>query len=202
MFSNIEKYIGLRACEEALNKREVNIPNTLCILEALELCLDNNIASFNGTTYVQVKGTATGPAFSCSYADITVDLCIDRIVMSENNPWKKHIPAWARFRDDIYLPWIGTAEERVEFFDWLHGLVPALQFVMSDIKPEGVVRLDMLVYSKDGKIHTKITSKACDPHAYLLPLSCHPTHIYNNIPYGVLQRVKKNCSNQAEAEEE
>ena len=155
MFSNIDKSIGLKACEEALDKREEQIPKTLCILEALELCLDNNIASFKGIIYVQMYGTATGPAFSCSYCDITVDKCIDRIVMSNMNPWRKYIPAWARFRDDIYIPWLGTAEQRMEFLNWLNSLVPSLEFVMSDIKPEGVVYLDMLVYSKDGKIHTK-----------------------------------------------
>ena len=60
----------------------------------------------------------------------------------------------------------------------------------------------MKIYTKNGKIHTRISSKECDPHAYLLPTSCHPTHIYQNIPYGVLCRVKRNCSEPEVAKEE
>ena len=31
-------------------------------------------------------------------------------------------------------------------------------------------------------------------HAYLMPSSCHPTHVCKNIPKGVMKRVKRNCT--------
>ena len=44
-------------------------------------------------------------------------------------------------------------------------------------------------------------SKSSDTHAYLMPISCHPTHICRNIPKGVMKRVKRNCSNDFKCEE-
>ena len=58
----------------------------------------------------------------------------------------------------------------------------------------GVEYLDLFIYTKNENICTRIYCKPCDPHAYLLPSSCHATHIFKNIPLSVLSRVKKNCS--------
>ena len=44
------------------------------------------------------------------------------------------------------------------------------------------------------KVVTGMYSKSSDTHAYLLPTSCHPTHICKNIPGGVMKRVRRNCS--------
>ena len=51
-----------------------------------------------------------------------------------------------------------------------------------------------IFYFKDGRIESKVWSKPCDPHAYLLPSSCHPYHICENIPVGVFKRLKRICS--------
>lgn len=65
---------------------------------------------------------------------------------------------------------------------------------MSDPSMDGTMFLDTFIYTKNGNIETMATSKPTDSHSYLLPQSCHPTHIAENIPYGVAHRVYKNCS--------
>ena len=44
-------------------------------------------------------------------------------------------------------------------------------------------------------------SKSSDTHAYLMPTSCHPTHVCRDIPKGVIKRVKRNCSSDLKCEE-
>ena len=141
-----------------------------------------------------------GPSYSCSYADIAVDESIDQKVMSDFNLYYKHIALWARFRDDIYCPWRGNVHELKEFDIWLNSLDPKLKFEMK-FSREGVEFLDLFIYSANNCIETRIYSKPSDPHAYLLPSSYHPTHICENIPYSVMSRVRRCCSEETAYEQ-
>ncbi|NRB82112.1 MAG: GIY-YIG nuclease family protein, partial [Saccharospirillaceae bacterium] len=171
--------------------------STDCILEGLTISLEENIAVFDNTTAKQISGTAMGPHHSCSYADIAVDYAIDSYVMSDNNPWKAWIGFWGRFRDDIYCPWLGSKSELFQFDEWLNNLDPHLFFTIEVNENNIITFLDLELSIVDNKICTKITSKACDSHSYLLPSSCHPSHICRNIPKGIMQRVKRNCSDES-----
>ena len=134
-----------------------------------------------------------GPHHSCSYADIAIDYAIDQKVMSAQNPWRSSIGSWSRFRDDIYCPWTGSQEELVQFDHWLNQLDPQLSFTL-ETSTEGVVFLDLKLSTQGSTVVTGMHSKSSDTHAYLLPTSCHPTHICKNIPKGVMKRVRRNCS--------
>ena len=84
------------------------------------------------------------------------------------------------------------------FNTFLNTCDPDLQFTSTGASSEGVVSLDLKINTGiNNHIETDIYCKACDPHAYLLPTSCHPTHICKNIPKSVLTRVKRNCSTEA-----
>ena len=73
--------------------------STEAIIKALEITLDYNIASFNGTTYRQVRGAAMGPKNSCEYADCAMDE-IDTLVNCDTEHGPPHRPAfWGRLRD-------------------------------------------------------------------------------------------------------
>ena len=63
MFPNIPREFGIVECTKHLNKRPTPsmLFSTECIVEALKITLDNNIASFNSTAYKQLQGTAMGP---------------------------------------------------------------------------------------------------------------------------------------------
>ena len=113
--------------------------------------------------------------------------------MSSQNPWRDSIGLWARFRDDIYCPWTGTQEELVQFDRWLNQLDPQLSFTLEN-SAEGAVFLDLKLSTQGCTVVTAMHSKSSDTHAYLLPTSCHPSHICKNIPKGVMKRVRRNCS--------
>ena len=61
MFPSISKEIGLPACRNILEQRPIKLFSTDCVMEALEITLDNNITIFNENMYIQISGTAMGP---------------------------------------------------------------------------------------------------------------------------------------------
>ena len=197
MFPNIPREFGITECTKHLNERpEPVLFSTECIVEGLKLTLDNNIANFNGTTYQQLQGTAMGPKNSCDYADLAMNF-IDQAVHN-NNPecsTNPYVPiSWYRFRDDIYMPWVGTVDELMIFMDWLNSIHESLKFTVK-YSTEGVEFLDFLIYSdSDDKIQTKLFAKSSDTHCYLIPTSCHKTHVVENIPYNTARRVFQNNS--------
>ena len=54
--------------------------------------------------------------------------------------------------------------------------------------------MDTLVTIKKGVIVTDLYKKPTDRCQYLLPSSCHPAHVTNNIPYSMAYRVLRICS--------
>ena len=205
MYPNINNSRCIESCRKALNARynrcpiieHPNLIPTECIIEAIEFCLYNNVTEFCDNVYAQCEGTAMGPAHACSYADIARHYLIDDVVMSEVNPLRNKIPLWAGFRDDIYVPFIGSDSELREFCTFLNSCDDDLKFVMNPSEPslEGVEYLDLFIYTGiNNQISTKVYSKPCDPHAYLLPTSCHPLHMCKNIPNGVITRIKRNST--------
>ena len=134
-----------------------------------------------------------GPKNSCEYADCAMDE-IDTLVNCDTEHGPPHRPAfWGRLRDDIYMAWTGTVEQLLEFMTWLNGIHPDLVFTY-DYSTEGVEFLDTFVYAVGSVVHTRLYSKPSDTHCYLIPTSCHRTHVLKNIPYGVARRVRQNSS--------
>ena len=189
MFPSIDNVMGLDACHDLLNKRDVLFPSTTSILEATKITLENNISYFNNVAFVQNNGTAMGPHNACSYADIAMHP-IDKII---NNNKNYTIALWCRFKDDIFCPWIMGSEKLHEFHAWINSLHPKIKFTMNFAEDplEGIEYLDTRVYIKNSFIHTTLYTKPSDTHAYLNPNSCHPKHVCKNIPQGVKKELKE-----------
>ena len=54
--------------------------------------------------------------------------------------------------------------------------------------------LDTSCSIKDGKIVTDLYRKDTDRNQYLLPSSCHPAHVTQNIPFSLALRIVRICS--------
>ena len=156
MFPSINNTLGITACTEHLDNRASPIPSTECIIAGLKITLEENIAQFDDKVAKQTSGTAMGPHHSCSYADVAVDYAIDRRVMSEENPWRSRIGIWARFRDDIYCPWLGSVEELTQFDHWLNQLDPSLNFTLESSSTHAIAYLDLSLSIVNDKVATKI----------------------------------------------
>ena len=155
MFPSISKDVGLQQCKLLLEKHPSKHFCAEAIVKALDITLENNIAEIEGTLYRQCKGTAMGPKNACVYADIAMNY-IDEQVMNGEWPQEFRPLIWARFRDDIYLPW--TYGEPKLFELLLNTRLPGIEFTVEH-SYEGIAFLDTFVYSKNNKIHTKIFSK-------------------------------------------
>ena len=198
MFPSISKNVGLEQCKYHLDRRsmEEQMFSTQCIIDALEITLENNLTEFNSIMYKQCKGTAMGPENACQYAGVTID-CIDQKVMNE---YKLKPLVWARYRDDIFVIWQHGLEELQMFHDWLNTLLPGINFTMSEPSSYGIEFLDTFIYYNNFQLCTKIYSKPCDTHSYLCPSSCHPLHSIENIPYNTALRIYKISSEPSEHE--
>ena len=182
MFPSICKEFGMEQCRSHLDALDNKLFSTDCILDGLEITLDHNITEFDDVTYKQGKGAATGPKNSCSYTDNALDF-LDQKVHSDTEGPPRKPPAWCRFRDDIYCPWPYSLAELITFFHWLNTLHPDIKFTMNHSIPNnttcihncpakshsvgGVEYLEMFVYDKGHKLHTRPWSKPSDTHIHL-----------------------------------
>ena len=194
MFPSISKEVGLDQCRKHLDRRKDPIFSTDCIIDALEITLEKNITEFEQEAFRQIKGTAMGPKNACAYADTAIDK-LDREVLE--GEWEYVPILWARFRDDVYVLWQYGQEKLNHFHDWLNNRIPGIKFTLKS-SMHGTEFLDLSIYLKNNKLHTRTYSKPCDDHAFLVPSSCHPSHTLRNIPYSTALRIYKNTCELAE----
>ena len=140
------------------------------------------------------------------------------------NDWSGVQPYfWKRYIDDIIFWWRSDEEELLKFLTFLNSSHPTIKFTgewrMNGIetkvswdkensvlkvvkKPleEGVHDrsvdfLDTTIWFDENNIvQTDLFVKDCAKVSYLLPSSCHPGHITQNIPYSLGYRLKRICS--------
>ena len=191
----------MEQCRKRLDETDNKLFSTDATIDALEITLKHNLTIFNGVMYRQRSGTAMGPPNAPPYADNSVSF-IDDLVFSDGDEAPPTQPViWARYKDDVYMPWIGTLEELYEFVRWLNNINPNIQFTMSTPSTHGTQYLETFVYTdENGLLQTKSYSKPCDTHAYIVPTSCHPTHQLENIPYSIAHKIYRVSSTQQDYE--
>ena len=188
LFPNIDNNLGIKAVTEALNSREIQIPSTECIVEAVKICLEHNNSQFQDQQFLQTHGTAMGPKNACSYADLAMGIIDQKAKAGETKP-----KLWWRYRDDIFDLWTQGPIKLNEFTEFINSLYPTIKFTMVSSEVSLNV-LDLTLLLVDGFIQTDIYSKPTDHHIYLLRNSAHPSHCTKAIPFGVATRVRRNCS--------
>lgn len=197
MFPSISKDLGLKSCKKHLDKRKNKIFSTDCILDAIEITLDNNLTTFNGHTYRQKRGAAMGGANSCDYADVALadlDKMIHEGDLFVSHGIKQPL-LFLRYRDDIIVIYLDNdgkgLEEIIKLFNFCNKYHPDIKFTMTKPSNIGSVMLNTYLFFKNNLLHTRPHSKECDTHCYLMPNSSHPLHTVRNIPYGIAQTVFK-----------
>ena len=118
IFPSIDNQSGLQAVKNTLEARQEQFPPTVCITEALKLCLESNKSVFNNNHFLQTDGTAQGPQMSCSYSEIAIE--------SFNKKALHYHPSailWKRFRDDVLLVWLHSIQDLDLFFNYVNNIV-------------------------------------------------------------------------------
>ena len=101
LYSSISHELGLKALEEALEKRESKQVSTDDLIKLTKFVLQNNYFKFNGEVKQQTSGTAIGTNPATPYACIFIDQ-----VESEFLKTQQHQPlVWFRYIDDIFFIW-------------------------------------------------------------------------------------------------
>ena len=77
----------------------------------------------------------------------------------------------------------------------INSLHPTIKFTHEfNSENKSTTFLDTTIQIKDGKINTDLYRKETDRVQYLLPNSCHPSHICKNVPYSLALRLVRICS--------
>ena len=108
-----------------------------------------------------------------------------------------------------HCQWTLSTEKLYQFLD-INKIGPTIKFTLKHSSPfycslkdehdcwcHGIKSIPFLatkLYIEDGKITTDLYRKLPNRCMYLLPSSCHPAHISNNIPYSLAYRIVRICS--------
>ena len=134
-------------------------------------------------------GSTFAPSLACLYmANFE-----DTFIFSDTNPFRDQIGHWKRYIDDILITWTGTETEAQAFFQWINQQDVHLRFT-NHISDQELPFLDLLIVINHGQLHTKTYSKPTDRNSLLRFDSHHPKALRENLPYGQFLRIRRNCS--------
>ena len=97
---------------------------------------------------------------------------------------------WKRFIDDIFMIWPHGMDSLLEFIQHLNTAHPTIKFT-STISPTEISFLDLIIYIRDDKLHTRLHTKCTDRHMYLNFYSEHPMNLKRSIPYSQFLRLRR-----------
>ena len=150
-----------------------------------------NIFVFDAALYIQKIGTAMGTRAAPTFANLFMGK-IDTLI---KNCAASLVFFYKRFIDDILIIWTGSEAEFLDFMTKINKLHPTIKFTCEyDFATKSTNFLDTKISIVNGKIVTDLFRKPTDRVQYLLPRSCHPGHIFTNIPYSLALRLVRICS--------
>ena len=195
LYSNIPHSEGIETMRESLNTRQDQSVSTAFLITLLTLVLTLNIFEFDGKLFLQLIGTAMGTIVAPTYANLFMakfDIMLKNLAMKR---MKNLCHFYKRFIDDIFMIWAGTEEEFLEFMIEINKLHPTIKFTCEyNIRERSTTFLDTRVTITDKGISTDLYKKPTDRVMYLLPDSCHPSHVFKSIPYSLALRLIRICS--------
>ena len=159
LYPNIPHQAGLKALEEALEKRDIKKIPTEDLVEMAEFVLNNNIFDFNSKAYQQKPGTAIETKVAPPYACIYMDDVKQRFLETQS---KKPL-IWLRYIDDIFFIWSHGEQELERFLKDLKNFTPNLSFTHEAGK-NCIPFLDLKLKLIDGKLETDLYMKPTDRH--------------------------------------
>ena len=108
---------------------------------------------------------------------------------------------WLRFIDDILMIWSHGVQELKNFMDRINNYHPTIKFTY-DHHREEIPFLDNIGYrTRDNKLFTGNCHKPSENKQYLHYNSAHPRK-QESVPYGLLIRSERICSEQKYFEQE
>lgn len=193
LYTQIPEDEGLEAMEVYLETRvrPHRVP-IVFVLDLARLALKRNYFRFENTFYMQVKGSAMGCPFAPEMAILFMALLEERSI-DNNNPFSDCITQWYRYIDDIWCVWSGSENQLSQFYEWLNTRHPDIKFTMTKSRST-LTFLDVEVFEENQRLTTTLHRKSTDRNTILHYQSSHPNNLKNNLPYGQLLRIRRNCA--------
>jgi len=187
---------GLRSLKETLYQKGLEKEHIKFILELTSWVLHNNVLTFNGKLYLQIKGTAMGTPLAVAYACIHIHVIEQEAfhIFTERGYSLRNLRLYVRFIDDIYF--IASDYDHAKLLlDIINGRRPSIKLEFQ-IKNTSVDFLDITIYKADKieKLQVKLFEKPGNKHLFLPPMSFHPPHIFQGWIGGYIQRLRLRSS--------
>ena len=207
LFTNINHEDAINTTREALDEAKQQEVNTELVVRLLELLLKNNLFEFDNEIWKQLIGVAMGSRPAPSVANIFMAKKIDNVILKLAQKYGENaMLVLKRFLDDIFFIFTGTTTELHELFNEMNKIHPSIKFTMKHTSPvnsseqceceflESIPFLDTSCKIKEGQIILDLYRKPTDRNKYLLPDSCHPQTVKDNIPLSLAMRITRICS--------
>ena len=190
LYTNIPHNEGI----DSLNRKleEANTPplEKLFILRLAHLVLTRNYFRFNNKIYLQKQGTAMGTRMAPNYANIFMGNLEEQLLA--RSPRKPKL--WLRFIDDIFFIWTHGEKHLEEFLQLANNFHPTIKFTMTMNRNE-LAFLDTVIYrGHNNYLLTRLYHKPTDSKLYLHFESAHPYRQKSSVPFGLLIRARRICS--------
>ena len=213
LYTNIPPVEGIEEVRKFLIEREDRSVPTEFLTRMLEQVLCLNIFEFDKKLFLQKIGTAMGTICAPPYATIfmsKMDTLLKNLAKNIAKNKEDPIRLYKRFLDDIFIVWTGNVEDLQIFLEEMNRIHPTIKFTAEFTSPykcdiqgphdcfchqtQSIPFLDTKVSVREGKFFTDLYKKPTDRCQYLLPSSCHPSHVSKNIPYNLCYRLLRICS--------
>ena len=190
LYTNIPHTEGIAAINRMLEEIGNNTLLKMFISNLVHKVLTKNYFSFSGTLYEQIQGTAMGSRMAPNYAIIFMHY----LETSFLSNYPKQPMIWLRFIDDIFMILKDGKLELDKFLAALNSHHQKIKFTYT-IDQDEIPFLDTIVYrSTSNRIHTRIYHKPTDQKYYLNYHTADPRNQKNSVPYGLLIRCKRICT--------
>ena len=189
LYTNIPHEDGIHKVKKFLKKHDAPQAELILVETLLEHILKKNYFEFNNEYYLQISGTAMGTRCAPNYAIIFMaELEEDFLTTLTLQP-----KIWKRFIDDIFMIWNHGEAELETLLTKLNQFHPTIKFT-EEHSEYGIPFLDTFTYIDGKELKTRVYHKPTDNKQYLHYNSCHPLQQKNAIPYSLLVRAKRICT--------
>ena len=189
LYTNIPHEDGIQKVKDFLKKHNAPQEELTLVETLLEHILKKNYFEFNNEYYLQISGTAMGTRCAPNYAIIFMAELEEKFLSTLT--LKPRI--WKRFIDDIFIIWSHGENELQKLLEQLNQFHPTIKFT-EEHSEYGIPFLDTFTYIHDSELRTRVYHKPTDNKQYLHYRSCHPLQQKNSIPYSLLVRAKRICT--------
>ena len=187
---------GLQSLHQTLVNKGWDKNHITFIIELTSWVLHNNVLTFNGKLYLQIKGTAMGTPLAVAYACIHMHV-IEResfAIFTARGRSLRNILLYVRFIDDIHFVATNYDDAKL-LLDIINNRRPSIKLEFN-IRNSKVDFLDITIFKADkvANLQVKIFQKPGNKFLFLPPMSFHPPHIFRGWISGYIKRMRLNCS--------